>query len=54
MKLVVMLSAISIAFALLLTNVAAQGVTGKGPKILTLRGRVESVQVKEIDRSSDW
>lgn len=52
MKLVVMLSAISAGFALLMNNVAAQGMTGQGSKMLTLRGRVESVQVKEMDHSS--
>jgi hypothetical protein len=52
MKLVVMVSAIISGFALPVTNVAAQDMKGQGSKILTLRGRVESVQVKEIDRSS--
>ena len=52
MKLVVMLSAISAGFALLTSNVAAQSTSGQDSKVLTLRGRVESVQVKELDRSS--
>lgn len=52
MKLVVMLSAISAGFALLAANASAQSASGQTSKVLTLRGRVESVRVKEIDRSS--
>ena len=49
---VLMLTAITAAFALLAANVSAQDTSGPASKVLTLRGRVESVQIKEIDRSS--
>jgi hypothetical protein len=52
MKILILLSAISMGFALLTVDVAAQSTSGQGSKVLRLRGRVESVQVKEIDRSS--
>jgi hypothetical protein len=52
MKVVVMLSAISAGFALLAANASAPSASGQSSKALTLRGRVESVRVKEIDRSS--
>jgi len=52
MKVLTTLSAISTGFALLMVNVAAQNTSGPASKVLTLRGRVESVQVKEIDRTS--
>lgn len=46
------LCAISAALALLTANVEAQNASGQGSKMLSLRGRVESVEIKEIDRSS--
>jgi hypothetical protein len=52
MKILQMLSAISVAFVLLAPNLMAQSRSGQEPKPLALRGRVESVQVTEIDRSS--
>jgi hypothetical protein len=52
MKILQMLSAISVAFVLLAPNVVAQSRSGQASKPLALRGRVESVQVTEIDRSS--
>jgi hypothetical protein len=47
-----MLGAISAGFLLLTTSVIAQSGSNQGSKLLTLRGRVESVEVKEIDQSS--
>jgi hypothetical protein len=52
MKILQMLSAISVAFVLLAPNLMAQSRSGQEPKPIALRGRVESVQVTEIDRSS--
>lgn len=52
MKVLLLLSAISVGFVLLTANVVAQSGSGQRSKTLTLRGRVESVQVKEIDHSS--
>lgn len=52
MKVLLMLSAISAGFALLTSNTSAQGESEQRSKLLTLRGRVESVQVREIDQSS--
>ena len=52
MKVVMMLSAISIGFALLAASAASQNASSERAKGLALRGRAESVQVKEIDRSS--
>lgn len=52
MKIAVMLSAISAGFALLAANASAQSASGQTSKGLTLRGRVESVGVKQIDQSS--
>ena len=51
-KLVIILGAISAGFALLGANTLAQSLSGQRSKPLTLRGRVESVEVKELDRSS--
>ena len=52
MKIVAMLSAISIAFALPAASVSSQNTSGQMSKELALRGRAESVRVKEIDQSS--
>lgn len=52
MKILRMLSTISVGFLLVAGNAAAQSRSGQGPKPLALRGRVEAVQVTEIDRSS--
>lgn len=52
MRVLFMLSAIGAGLALLTANVVAQGTSGQRPKGLTLRGKVESVQVKDIDQSS--
>lgn len=49
---VVMLCAISACLAVLVANVEAQSASGQRSKVLSLRGRVESVEIKEIDRSS--
>src|SRR5262245_50812519 len=49
---VVLLSVISTGFALLAVVASAQSASGQASKGLTLRGRVESVSVKEIDQSS--
>lgn len=49
---VLMLSAISAGFALLAANTLAQSASAQSTKALTLRGRVESVRLKEIDKSS--
>jgi hypothetical protein len=46
------LCAISAGLALLTANVETQSRSGQGSKMLSLRGRVESVEIKEIDRSS--
>ena len=51
-KAVVVLSAISAGFVLLAANASARSGSSQTPKELTLRGRVESVRVKEIDQSS--
>jgi hypothetical protein len=52
MKVLIMLSAISAGFALLTVSAVAQGTPSQSSKALTLRGKIESVQVKEIDQSS--
>ena len=51
-KVAILLGAISAAFALLGANPLARSMSGQRSNPLTLRGRVESVWVKEIDRSS--
>ncbi len=52
MTVLIMLSAISTGLALLTGGVVAQGTSGQSSKGLTLRGKIESVQVKEINHSS--
>lgn len=52
MKVLLLLSAIGAVFVLLTADVVAQSGSGQRSKTLTLRGTVESVQVKEIDHSS--
>src|ERR1041384_8435719 len=47
-----MLSVISAGLALLMSSVAARGMSIQDSKLLKLRGSIESVQLKEIDRSS--
>jgi hypothetical protein len=47
-----MLGGISAAFVLLTASVVAKGMPDQNTEALTLRGNVESVQVKEIDHSS--
>jgi len=51
-KVLLMLSAISAGFALLAGSTLAQSASGQSTLALTLRGTVESVRVKEIDKSS--
>jgi hypothetical protein len=52
MKIVMMLCAISVGFAVLTGMAKAQSPSEQKSKALSLRGRVESVEIKEIDRSS--
>jgi hypothetical protein len=51
-RVVVLLSAMSAGLALVAANPFAQSASGRTSKGLTLRGTVQSVQVKDIDRSS--
>jgi hypothetical protein len=47
-----MLCVISAGLALLTANVEAQSASGQKSKMLSLRGRVESVEIKKVDRAS--
>ena len=52
MKVLLLLGAIGAGVALLAVNAVPPGGSAQGSKLLTLRGKVESVQVKQIDQSS--